>query len=137
MLHDFKLFRSTISELITSLHNQETAKTNFTNNCSMLIMSTESTINYHKKTIAFLYSITQSLSLPTTTLLYSLLLKKSRRLIHKSKKAIQKLLEQNHMKKEKKALLNHVIGHVIGQPNSSKKLDSLDQSGILLCHKQL
>ena len=47
------------------------------------------------------------------------------------------LKEQNHVKKEKKALLSYVMGYVIGQRNSLKKLDSLDQSGILLCHKRL
>ena len=45
------------------------------------------------------------------------------------KKAIQNLLEQNHVKR-KKALQSYETG----KPNSSKKLESLDQSGILLCH---
>ena len=49
--------------------------------------------------------------------------------MYKSKKIIQKTLVQNHVRKEKKALLSYVNG----QPNSSKKLDLLDQSGILLC----
>ena len=51
-----------ISELITLLHYQKTAKTSFTNNCSILAKSTESTINYHKKTISLLYFVNQSLS---------------------------------------------------------------------------
>ena len=59
--NNFKLLRSTVSELITLLHNQKTSKTNFTNNCLILASSTESTINYHKKTIALLYSANQFL----------------------------------------------------------------------------
>ena len=47
-------------------------------------------------------------------------------------KTIQKSLEQNHVKK-KKSITNYVIGY----RNSSKKLESLNQSGILLCHKRL
>ena len=103
MLHDFKLYRSTISKLITLLHNQETAKTNFANNCLILAMSTESTINYHKKTICLLYSANHFL-FPHYTLFYYSTRKKNpfALYIYKSKKTIQKTLERNHLKKEKK-----------------------------------
>ena len=52
VLYDFKLLRSTISKLLTLPHNQKTAKTNFTNNCSIFSTSTKSTVNYCKQTIA-------------------------------------------------------------------------------------
>ena len=117
---------SRISELITLLHNQETAKTNFTNNCLILATSTESTINYHKKTISLLYSVNQSLP---TTHFSTTTKKKSLRLIYiNRKKTIQKTLERNHVKK-----IKSITCYVIGQRNSSKKLESRDQSGILLC----
>ena len=122
------LLRFTISELITLLHNQETAKTNSTNNSSILARSTEPTINYHKKTIALFYSVNQSLSphyntsLLSLTTLYSIK-KKPRRLIYKSKKNNPENARAKSREKEKKALLSYVTG----QRNSSKKLDLLDQ----------
>ena len=45
---------------------------------------------------------------------------------------MQKTLERNHVKKEKKSISSYVIGY----RNSSKKLESLDQSGILLCRNK-
>ena len=129
MLHNFKLLCSMISELITLLHNQKTAITNFTNNYSIFATSTESTINYQENNSPSL--LRQSISLsPHYTLLYShsTSSKKSRRLIYKSKKTIQKTLERNHVKKEKS-----ISSYVIGYRNSSKKLESLDQSRTLLC----
>ena len=48
------LLRLTISELITLLYNQETAKINsINNNRTILATSTESTTSYLKKTIGF------------------------------------------------------------------------------------
>ena len=78
-------------KLTTLLHNQEPAKINFTNNCSIFSTSTKSTINYRKNNS--LSSIRQSISLsPHYTLFYShsnsLTKKKSRRLTYQSTKTI-------------------------------------------------
>ena len=132
------LLRLTISELITLLHNQETAKINSTNNNrTILATSTESTITYLKKTIGF-FLLCQSISLPATTFLYSLLqlynsLIKNLVAIYKNRKNNPENARAKSREKRKKALLSYIID----QQNSSKKLVLLDQSGILLCHKQL
>ena len=49
-------------------------------------------------------------------------------LVNRKKKTIQKSLEQNHVKKEKCITKLRNKSYVIGQRNSSKKLDSLHQS---------
>ena len=106
ILHDFKLLRLTISELITLLHNQETAKINFTNNCLILATYTESTINYHKKKQYPFFTLSINLSLSplhaSLYFLYSLQLKKNPVVLYiNRKKTIQKTLERNTWKKKK------------------------------------
>ena len=54
----------------------------------------------------------------------------SKKIPSPQKKTIQKTLERNHVKKS-------ITSYIIGYQNSSKKLESLDQSGILLCHTPL
>ena len=92
-----------ISELITLLHNQETAKTNFTNNCLILATSTESTINYHKKTISLLYSVNQSL--PTTHFSTTTQKKIPTPYIYKSKKNNPENARTKSREKDKKHYL--------------------------------
>ena len=103
MLHDFKLLRSTISELITSLHSHKTAKTNSTNNCSIFATSTESTIECDKKTNS-LSLLRQSISpSPHYTLLYST--KKNLVALYINRKNNPENSRTKSREKEKKALL--------------------------------
>ena len=87
------------------------------NNSSSLLRQSTSLSLHYNASLYYYYSLTTK--------------EKSLRLIYKSKKTIQKTLERNHVKKKS------ISSYVIGYRNSSKKLESLDQSGILLCHKRL
>ena len=129
ILHNFKVLRSTILELITLLHNQETTKTNFTNNCLILATSTESTINYHKKNNGTSL-LRQSLSLSVVMLLYTTTKNPVALYINRKKNP------ENARTKSREKRKKSSISYVIGQRNSSKKLDLLDQSGILLCRNK-
>ena len=50
---------------------------------------------------------------------------------------IKKNNPENARTKSRKKRKKSITYYVIGQQNSSKKLESLDQSGILLCHTRL
>ena len=78
------------------------------------------------------FTPSNNLSLPTTTTFLLALQKKSVALYINRKNNPEIARTKSH-EKRKKSLLSYVIG----QRNSSKKLDSLDQSEILLCHKRL
>ena len=100
----------TISELITLLHNQETTKTNSTNNNrTTLATSTESTINYHKKnydpfsTPSINLSPHYDVSLSTTTTQ-----KKFCRLIYESKSNPENSRTKSR-EKRKKSITSYVI----------------------------
>ena len=81
--------------------------------------------------MALLYNVNQSLSLHYN-IFCSLSKEKSRRLVYKSKNNPENVRTKSREKRKKS-----ISSYIIGYRNSSKKLESLDQSGIVLGHKQL
>ena len=95
-------------------------------------MTTESKINYRKKNNSPSLR-RQTISLSPLQQLFCLLYKKKSVALYINRKNNPEIARTKSHEKRKKSLLSYVIG----QRNSSKKLDSLDQPEILLCHKRL
>ena len=134
-----KLLRSTIPKNESLYHTfKKRPQNKSTNNYSIFSTSTKSTINYRKKTTPkwvflnpsnhsfFYFSLSLWPSLSGSVWLSRQ--RKSRRLIYKRRNNLENARTKSR-EQQKKALQVTLIVY----RNSSKKVESLDRSGILLC----
>ena len=135
VLHDFKTSSLNDSKNESLYHTfKKRPQNKSTNNYSIFSTSTKSTINYRKKQHrngssltrqTTLFSIFRSLS----GSVWLSLGKENPVALYINDETIWRTLERNHVNNKKKALQVTLIVY----RNSSKKVEPLDRSGILLC----
>ena len=140
VLHDFKTSSLNDSKNESLYHTfKKRPQNKSTNNYSIFSTSTKSTINYRKKkrhrngssltrqtTLFSIFAL--SLALAFSRALSESRQRKSRRLIYKRRNNLENARTKSR-EQQKKALQVTLIAY----RNSSKKVESLDRSGILLC----